>query len=105
MRFELIPKRMSTRHRLMVFLVSVVSFLAMNLTESLVVESLLYGFMLIASTGTIVTSYLFIFSSSYLYFRSYCKACSGSGYRDSWASLCWDFRGGHKSQTSSSSEP
>ena len=54
----------------MVFLVAVVSFLANNLTASMIIETLINGYMLIASTDTIVTSFLFIFSSLSLYFRS-----------------------------------
>ena len=65
---DLIPKWMSSRHRLMVFLVSVVSFLAKNLTAFLVVASLMDGYILIASTDAIVTSSLFTFISSSIYF-------------------------------------
>ena len=43
----------------MVFLVSLVSFLAKYLTAFLIVASLIYGYMLIASTDLIVTSSLF----------------------------------------------
>ena len=67
---ELIPKRMSSRHRLMVFLVAAVSFLAKNLTSFLIVGSFIDGYMLIASTDAIVTLSLFIFISSSLSFRS-----------------------------------
>ena len=62
MRVELIPKRMSSRHRLVVFLVSAVSFLAKNPTAFLIVEIFIDGYMLIASTDAIVTSSLFIYS-------------------------------------------
>ena len=53
----------------MVFLVAVVIFLANNLTVFLIVESLIDGYMLIASTDAIVNSSLFTFSSSSIYFR------------------------------------
>ena len=53
------------------FLGAAVSFLAKNLTAFLIVEILIDGYMLIASTDAIVTSSLFIFSSSSLSFRSY----------------------------------
>ena len=69
MRVELITKRTSSRHRLMVFLAVAVSFLAKNLTAFLIVESLIDRYILIASTDTIVTSSLFIFSSLSLSFR------------------------------------
>ena len=52
---ELIPKQMSSRHKLMVLLVTAVSFLAKNLTIFLTVESFIKGCMLIASTNNIVT--------------------------------------------------
>ena len=67
---ELIPKRMSSRHRLIVFLIAAVIFLANNITAFLIVEGLIEGYMLIASTDAIVTSSLFISSSSSLFFRS-----------------------------------
>ena len=54
----------------MVFLVSAVSFLPKNLTDFLVVVSLIDGYMLIASTKSIFTLSLYIFSSSSLSFRS-----------------------------------
>ena len=54
----------------MVFLVAVVSFLENNLTAFLIVESFIDGYMLIASTDTIVTLSLFTFSSSSLSFMS-----------------------------------
>ena len=66
---ELIPKRMSSKHILVVFLVAVVSFLVKNLTAFLIVEILIEGYMLIASTETIVSSYLFTSISSSLSFR------------------------------------
>ena len=68
---ELITNRMSSRHRLMVFLVAEASFIANNLTAFLIVESLIDGYMLIASTDDIVTLSLFTYSSSSLYFSSY----------------------------------
>ena len=66
---ELIPKQISSRHRLMVLLVVAVSFIAKNLTDFLIVESFIEGYMLIASTDAIVTSSLFTSSSSCLSFR------------------------------------
>ena len=54
----------------MVFLVAAVIFLAKNLTAFLIVESFIEGYMLIASTDTIVTLSLFISSYSSLPFRS-----------------------------------
>ena len=69
MRVELIPKRMSYRHRVMVLLVDAVSFLANNLTYMLILESFIDGYMLIASTDAIITLSLFIFSSSSLSYR------------------------------------
>ena len=54
----------------MVFFVTVVIFLAKNLTDFLIVESLIKGYMLIASTDAIENSYIFTSSSSSLYFRS-----------------------------------
>ena len=70
MRFELVLQKMISRHRLMVFLVAAVSFLVKKLTAFLIVDIFIGGYMLIASTGAIVTSYLFFFSSLSLYFRS-----------------------------------
>ena len=67
---ELIPKRISSRHRLTFFLVVAVSFIAKNLTEFLIVESFIEGYMLIASTDAIVTLSLFTSSSPSLSFRS-----------------------------------
>ena len=61
---DLIPKRMSSRHRLMVFLVAAVSFIADNLTAFLIVEILIKGYMLIASTDAIVTSSIFTYRIS-----------------------------------------
>ena len=52
-------KQMSSRNRLMVFLVSAIRFIAKNLAAFLIVESLIEGYMLIASTDAIVTSSLF----------------------------------------------
>ena len=66
---ELIPKQMSSRHRLTVFLAAAVSFLAKNITTFLIFESLIYGYMLIVSTDAIFTSSIFIFSYSSLSFR------------------------------------
>ena len=54
----------------MFFLVAAVSFLAKNITAFLSVESFIEGYMLIASTDDIVTSYLFTFSYSSISFRS-----------------------------------
>ena len=54
----------------MVLLVAVVSFLAKNLTAFLIVDSLIEGYILIASTESIVISYLFNTSSSSLSFKS-----------------------------------
>ena len=70
MRVELIPKRIISRHRLTVFLVAAVSFLVNNFTAFLIVDSFIDEYMLIASTGAIVTLYICIFSSSSLYVRS-----------------------------------
>ena len=69
MRVEIIPKRMISRHRLVVFLIAVVSFFAKYLTAFLIFESFIDGYMLITSTEDIVTLSLFIFSSSNLSFR------------------------------------
>ena len=66
---ELIPKRMISRHILVVFLVAVVIFIVKNITAFLIVESLIEGYMLIASTDTIVSSYFFTSNSASLYFR------------------------------------
>ena len=52
----------------MVFLVASVIFLAKNLTAFLIVDSLIEGYILIASTESIVISYLFNTSSSSLSF-------------------------------------
>ena len=60
-RVDLIPKRMSSRHRLMVFLVAALSFITKNFTAFLIVEIFIEGYMLIASTDTIVTSSLFTY--------------------------------------------
>ena len=67
---ELIPKRMSSRHRLIVFLIAAVIFLAKNITAFLIVEGLIEGYMLIASTDTIVHLSIFTSSSSGIYFKS-----------------------------------
>ena len=48
----------------MVFLVAALSFIAKNLTEFLIVESFIEGYMVIASTDAISTLYLFTLSSS-----------------------------------------
>ena len=53
----------------MVSLVSEVSFLEKNLTSFLIVESFIYGYILIASPNAIVTSSNFIFVYSILSFR------------------------------------
>ena len=53
----------------MVVLVADVSFLAKNLTDFLIVESLIDWYMFIESTGAAITLSLFIFSSSSLSFR------------------------------------
>ena len=53
----------------MVFLVSLVSFLAKYLTAFLIVASLIDGYMLIASVDAIVTSSLSTPNSSSLYFN------------------------------------
>ena len=71
MRLELIQKWMSSRHKLMVFLVAAVSFLANNLAAFLIIASLIDGYTLIAPTDGIVTSSFFIFSSSSLSFRAH----------------------------------
>ena len=55
----------------MVLLVASVSFLANNINSFLIVGIFIDGYMLIASTDAIVTSSIFIFSSSSLYFRSH----------------------------------
>ena len=66
---ELIPKWVSSRQRLMVFLVSLVSFLVKYLTAFLIVASLMDGYMLIVSTDAIVTSSIFTSNYSSLSFR------------------------------------
>ena len=53
---ELTPNRMNSRKILMVFLVATVSFLKNNLTDFLIVDGLIEGYVLIASTDAIVTS-------------------------------------------------
>ena len=67
---DLIQKRMSSRHKLMVFLVAGVSVLENNITNYLIVDSFINGYMLTASTDTIFTSCLFTFRSSSISFRS-----------------------------------
>ena len=67
---ELIPKRMSSRQKLMVFLIAVVIFPANNITVFIIIETFIKGYMLIASTDAVVTLTLFTFSSPSLYFRS-----------------------------------
>ena len=67
---ELIPKWMRSKQRLIVFLVSLVSFLVKHLTAFLIVASFIDGYMFIASTDVIVISSLFNPSSSSLSFRS-----------------------------------
>ena len=54
---------------MIVLLVAVVSFLAKNLTAFFIVESLIEGYMLIASNEAIVIFSFFNTSSSSLYFR------------------------------------
>ena len=61
---------MSSRHRLIFFLVDVVSFILNNLTAFFIIESFTEGCMLIASTDNIVTLSIFTSSSSGLSFRS-----------------------------------
>ena len=70
MRVELILKLMSYKQRLIVFLVSLVSFLAKYLTTFIIVTSFIDGYMLIACTDVIVTSSLSTPSSLILSFRS-----------------------------------
>ena len=80
-RVEPIPKFMSYRHKLMVFLVAMVSSLENNLTAFLIVESCIQGLMLITSTDAIVTLSLFTYSSSGIslgYMLRQCKRVSGS---------------------------
>ena len=67
---DLIPEWRSSRKRLMVFLVSLVSFIAKYLTAFLIVASLIYGYMVIEPTDSIVTSSLFTPNYSSLSFRS-----------------------------------
>ena len=67
---ELIPKKIRSIHRLMVFLISAVIFLEKNLTGIFIVDICIEGYMLIASTDTNVTSSFFNFGSSSLSFRS-----------------------------------
>ena len=55
----------------MVFLVAAVSFLAKNLTDFLIVASLIEGYMLIAFSDAIVTPSLFNSDYSSISFRSY----------------------------------
>ena len=64
----------------MVFFISTVSFLTNNLTDFLIVQSLINGYMLIASTYAIVSSSLFIFSSLSLSFRSDAWMMETRGY-------------------------
>ena len=59
MSVELIPKWMRSKQRLIVFLVSLVSFLAKYLIAFLIVASFIDGHMLIASTYVIVPPSLF----------------------------------------------
>ena len=67
---EIIPKWMSSKQRFMVFLVSLVSFLAKYITAFMIVADFIDGYMLIAYTDAIVTSSLFTSNSSSLSFRS-----------------------------------
>ena len=50
----MIPKKVNSRHILIFLLVAVVSFLANNITSFFIVDSLIEGYMLIASTQAIV---------------------------------------------------
>ena len=61
---------MRSKQRLIVFLTSLVSFLVKNLTAFLIVASLIYGYMFIASTDAIVTSSFFNPNYSNVSFRS-----------------------------------
>ena len=79
---EIIPNQMSSRHKLMVFLVAAVSFLANNLTTFLVFESFIEGFILIASTDDILSLSLFSYSSSSFYFML-----------DAWTVGTWEILG------------
>ena len=67
---ELIPKWINSKQSLMVFLVSLVIFLASYLTAFLIVASLIDGYMMIAPTDAMVTSSLFTPNSPSLYFMS-----------------------------------
>ena len=67
---DLIPKRMSSRHILMVLLVAAVIFLAKNLTAFFIVESFIEGYMLIASNEATINLSLFTSSFLSLSFRS-----------------------------------
>ena len=53
----------------MIFLVAAVSFLAKNITSSLIVESFIDRYLLIVSTDDFVTFSIFNFNPSSLYFR------------------------------------
>ena len=70
MRVDLTPNWMRSKQRLIFFLVSLVSFLVKNLTAFFIVASLIDGYILIASTDAIVTSYFFNPISSSVSFRS-----------------------------------
>ena len=61
---------MISKQRLIVFLTSLVSFLAKNLAAFFIVASLIDGYILIVSTDAIVTSYFFNPISSSVSFRS-----------------------------------
>ena len=67
---DIIAKRISSWHRLMVFLVSVVSFLLKNLTAVFIFNSLINRYTLIESTDNIVTFSLSFFNFSNIPFRS-----------------------------------
>ena len=67
---ELIPKHMSSKQRLVVFLVNDVSIFVKNITAFLVVAGLIEGYMLITSTDAIVSSSLFIPNYISISFRS-----------------------------------
>ena len=71
---ELIPKHMSSRHRLILLLVAAVIFLAKNLTDFLIVASLIERYMLTACTSDIVT--VSLFNSNYSSISFSLDACT-----------------------------
>ena len=71
---ELIPKQMRSNHRLIVFLVAVVTLLENNPNTFLIVMSLIEGYILAASTYDFVTTSILISNFSRLSFRS--DACT-----------------------------